>query len=73
MPEEEWELLAVRGLSGTDEQAAEFVGTFVVHRRGSGEPVEHVAVRVKRSVLEEIAKTLQRLLARSTAFKSPRG
>ncbi len=71
MPDEEWELLTVRGLAGTDERASEFVGTFVVHRTGSPEPVEHVTVRVKRSALEEIAATLQRLLARSTAFRPP--
>ena len=53
----------------TDETASEFVGTFVVHRRGSDEPVENVTVRVKRSVLEELTTTLQRLLARSTTYK----
>jgi hypothetical protein len=68
MPESEWELLTVRGLGMTDESAAEFVGTFVIHRKGSPEPVENVTVRVKRSVLEEVSTTLQRLLARSTRF-----
>jgi len=68
MAESEWELLTVRGLAMTDETASEFVGTFVIHRAGSPEPVENVTVRVKRSVLEEVATTLQRLLARSTRF-----
>lgn len=68
MVEPEWELLTVRGLGMTDESAAEFVGTFVIHRAGSPEPVEQVRVRVKRSVLEETSRTLQRLLARSTRY-----
>lgn len=68
MDDAEWELLTVRGLSMTDERAAEFVGTFVIHKKGSPEPVENVTVRVKRGVLEEVASTLQRLLARSTRF-----
>lgn len=68
MDDAEWELLTVRGLSMTDESASEFVGTFVIHRTGSPEPVENVAIRVKRGVLEEVASTLQRLLARSTRF-----
>ena len=68
MDEAEWELLTVRGLSMTDESASEFVGTFVIHKKGSPEPVENVTVRVKRGVLEEVASTLQRLLARSTRF-----
>jgi hypothetical protein len=71
MADSEWELLTVRGLAGTDERAAEFVGTFVIHRKGSAEPVENITVRVKRSVLEEVAATLQRLLARSTPFAPP--
>lgn len=70
MTEAEWELLTVRGLSMTDESAAEFVGTLVIHRAGSAEPVENVEVRVKRSVLEEVSTTLQRLLARSTRYAS---
>ena len=52
----------------TDESASEFVGTLVIHRAGSAEPVENVTVRVKRSVLEELAGSLGRLLARSTRF-----
>jgi hypothetical protein len=68
MAEPEWELLTVQGLSMTDETAAEFVGTFVIHRDGSAEPVEQVRLRVKRSVLEEVSRTLQRLLTRSTKF-----
>lgn len=68
MPEPEWELLTVRGLGMTDETAAEFAGTFVIHRAGSPEPVEQVQVRVKRSVLEELSGTITRLLARSTRY-----
>jgi hypothetical protein len=30
--------------------------------------VEHVTVRIKRSVVEELSATLQRLLVRSTPF-----
>jgi hypothetical protein len=52
----------------TDETAAEFTGTLVIHRAGSREPVESVRVRVKRSVLEELGGALKRLLARSTPF-----
>jgi hypothetical protein len=52
----------------TDETASEFSGTLVIHRHGSSEPVEHVRVRAKRSSLEEMSTTLQRLLARSTRF-----
>jgi len=65
----EWELLTLRGLSGTDETASEFTGTLVIHRTGSAEPVEQVRVRIKRSMLEEMSTTLQRLLTRSTQFK----
>ncbi|HVQ74905.1 MAG TPA: hypothetical protein VMT79_05125 [Candidatus Binatia bacterium] len=68
MAEGEWELLTLRGLAMTDESAAEFVGTLVIHRAGSGEPVENVTVRIKRSVLEEMAGSLRKLLARSTRF-----
>lgn len=64
----EWELLTLRNLSMTDETAGEFTGTLVIHRTGSPEPVEHVTVRVKRSMLEEMSTTLQRLLARSTRY-----
>ena len=64
----EWELLMLRGFAMTDETASEFSGTLVVHRTGSSEPVEHVRVRVKRSVLEEMSGTLKRLLARSTRY-----
>ena len=65
----EWELLLLRGLAVTDESAQEFRGTLVIHRAGSAEPVEDVAVRVKRSVLEELAGQLTRLLARSTPYR----
>jgi hypothetical protein len=68
MAEPEWELLTVRGLGMTDESAAEFVGSFVIHRAGSPEPVEQVPIRVKRSVLEELSRTLQRVLTRSTRY-----
>ncbi len=67
--EAEWELLTLRGLAMIDETASEFSGTLVIHRTGSVEPVEQVRVRVKRSVLEEISATIQRLLARSTHYK----
>ena len=66
---EGWELLTVRGLSGTDERAEEFTGTFIIHRIGSTEPVESVAIRVKRSILVELHENLGRLLARSTGFR----
>jgi hypothetical protein len=52
----------------TDETASEFTGTLVIHRRGSAEPVESVSVRIKRSMLEEMAGAVQRVLARSTPF-----
>ena len=42
----EWEILTLRGLAVTDETAGEFTGTLVIHRTGSAEPVEDVAVRV---------------------------
>jgi len=35
---------------------------------GSPEPVENVRVRIKRSVLEEMAGAVQRALARSTPY-----
>ena len=66
---EGWELLTLRGLAATDERAEEFTGTLVIHRVGSAEPVDSVAVTVKRTVLRELHDQLGRLLARSTAFK----
>jgi hypothetical protein len=66
--ESEWEMLTLRGLAMTDETASEFTGTLVIHRRGSPEPVESVSVRIKRSMLEEMAGAVQRVLARSTPF-----
>ena len=66
---EQWELLTVRGLAATDERAEEFVGTFVIHRIGSAEPVESIQVRVKRSILSEVHTMLGRLLTRSVGFK----
>ncbi len=50
---EEWEILTLRGLTATDERAEEFTGTLVIHRVGSGEPVESVTVRVRRSIVRE--------------------
>ena len=73
---ETWEVLMLRGLSATDERAEEFTGTLVIHRVGTGEPVESVSVRVKRSVIVELHETLGRLLVRSVGFrtqKSDRG
>ena len=69
MVETGWEILTLRGLAATDERAEEFTGTLVIHRAGSAEPVESVAIRVKRSVVTELHESLGRLLARSTAFK----
>ena len=66
--EPEWEMLTLRGLAMTDETASEFTGTLVIYRRGSAEPVESVSVRIKRSMLEEMAGAVQRVLARSTPF-----
>ena len=66
---EGWELLTLRGLAATDERADEFTGTLVIHRVGSSEPVDSVAVTVKRTVLRELHDQLGRLLARSTPFK----
>ena len=66
---ETWEVLMLRGLSATDERAEEFTGTLVIHRVGSGEPVESVAVLVKRSVIVELHETLGRLLKRSVGFR----
>jgi hypothetical protein len=43
-------------------------GTLVIHRRGSPEPVESESVPIKRSMLEEMAGAMQRVLARSTPF-----
>ena len=64
----EWELLTLRGLAMTDETASEFSGVLVIHRKGSSEPVEHVRVRVRRGILEEMSVTLGRRLARSTRY-----
>ena len=66
---ETWELLTLRGLAATDERAEEFTGTLVIHRAGSHEPVESVAVHVKRSVVSELHEQLGRLLARSTGLR----
>jgi hypothetical protein len=66
---EGWELLTLRGLAATDERAEAFTGTLVIHRLGSPEPVESVAVQVKRTVLVEMHETLGRLLVRSTGHR----
>ena len=68
---ETWEVLTLRGLSSLDERAEEFTGTLVIHRVGSAEPVESIAVRVKRSVVTELHEMLGRLLTRSRGV--PRG
>jgi len=68
---QQWELLGVRGLAATDASAEEFVGTFLIHREASGEPVDAIQVRVKRSILAEVSGTLIRLLQRSTRFTPP--
>ena len=65
---EEWEILTLRGLTATDERAEEFIGTLVIHKVGSGEPVENVTVRIRRSIVREVQESLGRLLARSTGF-----
>lgn len=62
---EVWELLGIRQLAATDERADEFAGTIVVHRHGTGEPVETLRVTVKRAVLAEMEAYLGRLLRRS--------
>lgn len=59
----------LRGLAATDERAEEFTGTLVIHRAGSGEPVESITVSVKRSILVELHETLGRLLKRSTGLR----
>jgi hypothetical protein len=66
---EHWEVLQLRGLAAADERAQEFTGTLVIHRAGSGEPVESIQVTVKRTILTELHDTLGRLLARSTGLK----
>jgi hypothetical protein len=60
-----WEILGFRQLAATDERAEEFSGTLLVHRRGAPEPVEPIAVVVKRTVLADLDGYLARLLARS--------
>jgi hypothetical protein len=62
---EAWEILGIRQLAARDEHAEEFEGTMLIHRPGAPEPVETVAVRVKRSVLTELEGYLTRLLRRS--------
>lgn len=64
-PRAECEILGIRQLAAVDERAETFTGTVLVHRPGGAEPVEAVAVRVKRTVLIEVEDYLARLLARS--------
>ena len=64
-PGGEWEILGIRQLAATDERAHEFTGTLLVHRPGAPDPVEVIAVTVKRSVLDELEGYLSRLLKRS--------
>jgi hypothetical protein len=66
---EQWEILTLRGLAATDERAEEFVGTLVIHRVGSPEPVESIQVRLKRTIVTELSDALTRLLKRSIGFK----
>ena len=66
-----WELLGVRQLSATDETAELFQGLMLIHRAGSGEPVEMIEIRVKRAVLQDLRDSLSRLLTRSTRFIPP--
>ena len=67
MPEA-WEILTLRGLAATDERAERFIGSLVISREGNSEPVESVAVAIKRTVLVELHENLGRLLARSTGI-----
>jgi hypothetical protein len=67
---EAWEILGIRQLAAVDERAEEFEGTLLVHRRGAAEPVESVAVRVKRTVLAELEGYVGRLLRRSRGLKA---
>ncbi len=62
---EAWEILGIRQLAAVDERAEQFEGTLLVHRRGAAEPVETIAVTVKRSVVAELEGYLTRLLRRS--------
>jgi hypothetical protein len=62
---EAWEILGIRHLAATSERADAFEGTLLIHRPGSKEPVEPVAVTVTRSVLTELEGYLRRLLERS--------
>jgi hypothetical protein len=71
MTDAQWEVLGLRGLAATDERAEEFVGTLLIHRVGSPEPVEEIRVLVKRSILGELQAGLARLLQRSTRFTPP--
>jgi hypothetical protein len=61
----QWEILGIRQLAATDERAEEFSGTLLVHRPGSADPLEPLAVRIRRAVLVEMEAYLARVLARS--------
>jgi len=62
---EVWEILGIRQLAATDEDAEEFTGILLVHRPESRDPLEPVAITAKRSVLAELQEYLARLLRRS--------
>jgi len=61
----EWEILGIRQLAAVDERAEVYTGTMLVHRSDSAEPIEPIAIRVKRSVLVEMEGYLAKLLVRS--------
>jgi hypothetical protein len=67
-PTERWELLGVRTLAARDSRAEEFEGVLLIQRVGGTEPVERIEVVVKRSVLDEIRRDVDRLLRRSTGL-----
>jgi hypothetical protein len=67
---DEWEILGIRQLAATDERADEFVGTLLVRRPGSTDPLEPLPVRIKRSVLTELGGYVTRLLARSVGRRT---
>ena len=64
-----WEILGIRQLAATDQWAEEFAGTLLIHRRDTTEPVEPIAVTVKRSVVIEMEAYLAQLLKRSRGVR----
>jgi hypothetical protein len=66
---ESWEILGIRQLAAVDERAEEFAGTLLVQRPGAAEPLEPIAIRVRRAVLVEVEAYLARLLARSRGVR----